>query len=124
MYTGLGTDCRYVLLCAMAREPGRVFTTAELGALLDVAIGEMGRAPGRKASDALRMPVGRGWVVRVGRGRYRFGVMPPTSLRRAQRWVAAMHRGLDRPARSAYANWRPPPPPLAPMSTAAHPTAA
>jgi len=51
--------------------------------------------PSKTVSDALRSPVARGWVRRVGRGRYAPGCMAKSTVHRLRRWVDAAQRGVD-----------------------------
>ncbi len=104
-------DCRSILIPFLAEQPGRVFTAAELAAELATELEGSGlqltRRPDRMVFDAMRKAERSGWVVRVGRGRYRFGTVPPTTLRRIRRWRDALDAGLDGYQRAAYSNWRP-----------------
>lgn len=100
-------DCRSLLVPVMADQPGRVFTAAELAGLLEASPLMLTRRPDRMVFDALRKAERSGWVVRVGRGRYRYGRMPPSTLRRLRRWRRGLFMGLSGRQRSAYSNWRP-----------------
>lgn len=47
----------------------------------------------QRVSDWLRAPTKYGWAVKTGRGRYRVGEIPKSSLRRMRR-IAAAQRAL------------------------------
>ncbi|MEL6984749.1 MAG: hypothetical protein AAFO29_20140 [Actinomycetota bacterium] len=101
------SDCRSVLLPIMAAEPGRVFTTPELALILQGSSLRLDRRPDQMVFEALRKAEGRGWVVKEGRARYRFGHIPRTTLQRIIRWHQGLELGLSGPDRSAYASWHP-----------------
>ncbi len=93
-----GRALRFVLVGELMRR--REVTVRELVAWL----GDQGyEVPGRVSkvvSDGLRWEVRRGRVVRVGRGRYRFGRVPATTARRirlfaecCEAWIVAVTRG-------------------------------
>ncbi|MEM7276323.1 MAG: hypothetical protein AAF547_24825 [Actinomycetota bacterium] len=75
-----GRPLRYLLIVILA-DRGGVVTVADLATGYEaVGVRFIGR-PSKVVSDALRWEVGSGWVERVGRGRYRLGRIPPTTLR-------------------------------------------
>jgi hypothetical protein len=81
---------RYVLVEALM--PGdRVMTLTELVDVLTAQGRLSGQDDRRKwVSDLLRTELRRGRVVRVGRGRYRLGTMPPSTYR----YIRRRARGL------------------------------
>jgi hypothetical protein len=63
---------------------GRPMEVAELvGAVERLGFAIAGR-PSKAISDTLRGPVRRGWVVRLGRGRYAPGYLPKVTRHRMQ----------------------------------------
>jgi hypothetical protein len=85
-----GLELRYLLCDLIASRGGAVCTVAELVSALERGGFELGGRPSKEISDALRWEVGRGRVVRVGRGRYRAGTVPGATRRRIRR--VARHR--------------------------------
>lgn len=83
-------ELRYLLTDLIASGPGRAWTVAELVEVLEQAGFEIPDRASKTVSDQLRWEVGRGRVVRVGRGRYRMGSIPGSTRRRIR--TAARHR--------------------------------
>jgi hypothetical protein len=97
-----GRDLRYVLTCHLV-EAGAVLTVAQLvRAVAGDGFG-LPRPANKAVSDALRWEVARGRVLRVGRGRYRSGVMPKATKSRIGTRVRSLRR-------DAFAETRNPPP--------------
>ena len=78
--------------------------TVTVGQLVEVAEAQgfvlRGR-PGKSVSDALRTPVNRGWVRRVGRGRYAPGRLPRTTAGRHRASVDDALRSMAERVRAA-----------------------
>lgn len=89
----------------MAAQPDRVFRAAELAELLEQSPLPLTRRSDRVVFDALRKARRQGWVVKVGRGQYRYGSVPRTTLQRINRWHRGLELGLSGPQRSEYASW-------------------
>ena len=90
-----GIELRYVLTDVIASAPQRVWTVADLVRVLERTGFEVVGRPSKVVSDHLRAEVNRGRVVRVGRGRYRMGVIPGGTRRRIRR-VARFRSDLVR----------------------------
>lgn len=88
-----GRDLRYLLTILLHRHGP--LTVARLVTLLEAeGFAVRGRAS-KEVSDALRWEIGRKRVVRLGRGRYAPGVMPPSTARRIHRHVLRLGRDGD-----------------------------
>lgn len=93
-----GRDLRYVL--TMLLHQHGPLTVARLVTLLhDQGFTVRGRAS-KEVSDALRWEIGRRRVVRLGRGRYAPGTIPPSTRRRIHRHVLALTYGPPKPVGS------------------------
>ena len=105
-------DLRYYLVTVFgADQPlSRTRSVAELVTAIEGMGLTVDGRPSKRVSDVLRTLVARGWVERVGRGRYRRADLPGTTVRRARRWHDARLAGVDRGECSAHANWRRPSP--------------
>ncbi len=66
-----GRAFRYAVTLALHHGGGRDMSTAELVQALDASGVELGRAPAKAVSDALRWEIRKGRVARVRRGVYR-----------------------------------------------------
>jgi len=99
------SDCRSVLVPIMAAQPDRIFRAAELAKLLERSPLQLTRRADRLVFESLRKARRRGWVVKVGRGQYRYGAVPRTTLQRISRWHRGLEMGLSGPQRSEYASW-------------------
>lgn len=83
---------RYVLTYVLVAAE-RELTIPEIEARLE-ALGFTVYPPkNKRISDGLRVPLQRGWVVRVRRGTYRAGRIPKTSLRRIRLVPGRLLRG-------------------------------
>lgn len=69
----------------------REMTLAEIATALRSYGIDPGPEPSARIADWLRAPRRYGWVVRVGPGRYRPGVIPKSTLRRMRRIAAMSH---------------------------------
>ncbi len=93
-----GRALRFVLIDELLRR--RDMTVAEMVAVLVGQYGfDLGGRASKIISDALRWEVRRGRVVRLARGRYRFGRATRSTVRRvrllarySRRWVVARRR--------------------------------
>lgn len=83
-----GRNLRYVLTLSLFDRGER--SVAELVRLLDADGWVVAGRPSKAVSDALRWEIGRGRVVRLGRGRYGPGTMP----RQTHAWIRARVRSL------------------------------
>ena len=88
-----GRDLRYLLTILLHRSGP--LTVARLVTLLEAEGFAVRGRPSKEISDALRWEVGRKRVVRLGRGRYAPGVMPPSTERRIHRHVLRLGRDPD-----------------------------
>ncbi len=70
-----GMGLRY-LACTALRKPGRPMTVAELVVAIEAQGFSIGDNANKVVADALRWEVRKGRIVKVGRGRYRYGRMP------------------------------------------------
>lgn len=86
-----GLDLRYVLTWQLI-EADSVLPVSALARRLEADGFGVARPASKTVSDALRWEVGRGRVVRVGRGSYRPGTMPRQTRSRIRLRVAALRR--------------------------------
>ena len=89
-----GRDLRYLLTILLHRHGP--LTVARLVTLLEAEGFAVRGRPSKEVSDALRWEIGRKRVVRLGRGRYAPGVMPPSTARRIHRHVLRLASGEPR----------------------------
>jgi hypothetical protein len=92
-------------------EARSVVPLAQLVATVEADGFRLAGRPGKTASDALRSEIGRGRVVRVGRGRYTAGSIPRQTKSRIRHGVRELRAEIvaqtwDRPSPSVLA---PPP---------------
>jgi predicted transcriptional regulator of viral defense system len=81
---------RSFLTLAM-HDAGREVTVDELVQRVHAAGVALAGRPSKTVSDALRSPLRRGWIRRVGRGRYLAGPMPKSTKYRHRERVRAAY---------------------------------
>lgn len=86
-----GRNLRYVLTLALFDRGEQ--TVEELVSMLDADGWAVVGRPSKAVSDSLRWEIGRGRVVRLGRGRYGPGTMP----RQTHAWIRARVRSIRQP---------------------------
>lgn len=89
-----GRDLRYVLTWHLV-EAGTVLSVGELVRRVAADGFVVPGAANKAVSDALRWEIRRGRVVRVGRGRYRSGVMPRQTKSRIGGRVRTLRRAAS-----------------------------
>ncbi|MEY2470879.1 MAG: hypothetical protein QOK28_208 [Actinomycetota bacterium] len=95
----LGYRVRAAAVVALAVADGAPLTLTELAAALAAMGIPLGRAPHKTLSDALRWEVRKGRVHRAGRGKYKAGRVPRTTLIYMRERVAAYAAGDTVPRR-------------------------
>lgn len=78
------------LLTLLIHGVGRPVSVAELVQLVNGAGYAIEGRPGKRVSDTLRGPVGRGWVVRLDVGVYGPGYLPKVTKSRMRQRLAQM----------------------------------
>jgi hypothetical protein len=94
-----GLNLRYVLSWHLVEAGGSMVSLAELVRRVEAEGFAIAGRASKTVSDALRWEVGRGRVVRIGRGLYRFGVMPRQTKSRIRHRVAELRQRV-------VARWR------------------
>lgn len=80
-------------LTLAVHEAERAVTVAELVERIRAAGFVVEGRPSKRVSDSLRSPVGRGWVIRHGRGRYGPGRLPKSTASRLRAQVRTAAAG-------------------------------
>ena len=83
-----GRELRY-RLSLLLLDTGRTLTTAQLAAAMEVAGFTFQGRPSKVVADALRWEVKKRRVRYLGRAHYRFGTIPPSTVRWMRREVVA-----------------------------------
>lgn len=87
-----GIELRYVLTTHLATRGSA--TVAELADALDASGYRLTGRGSKVVSDALRWEIGRGRVVRTGRGRYALGRIPRQTLARMRTRVSGLEAAV------------------------------
>jgi hypothetical protein len=93
-----GLDLRY-LLTTLLVDVGQVLAVGDLVKLVQAEGFVLTGRPSKTVSDALRWEVGRGRVLRHGRGLYGPGSMPRQTRSRIRQRVAALRQQVVAPRR-------------------------
>ncbi len=88
-----GRGLRFVLVDELARHG--ILSVAEMVAIVRRRGFDLGGRESKVISDALRWELARGRVVKLARGVYRYGKVPPSTARRIRIFAAAALRWIE-----------------------------